>query len=321
MSKNGTGNSLASTLSSIKKPAYTFLAIVGSLTLATFEYFGLVSESMDLAYKVALGFGIVIIAVAYFKASRGGFWSVLLCFVFALSMLTSAFSGRAQISVQQEKNAQHNVDQKNKINTVFDNFNRAAKAAVEHQTIKDNNAIFLGQLDAVKQSEKIHANSTLTEQERYGPAISALAGLQIYILPSQFVTYISALFTLALFIATGVMARAGLSPTTQKPQGDQMFTNSQNIGDSVGNSSIRTKYANEEAELAVDAGIRKEGLTKVSQNDVQRLIQSFYKSEVGIKNERAAKLAKKKNAELSMDVTEHTGNVIDFIKRKLGVKK
>jgi hypothetical protein len=236
-------------------------------------------------------------------------------------MLTSAFSGRAQISVQQEKNAQHNVDQKNKINTVFNNFNVAAQLANDHKTIKDNNAIFLGQLEAVKQSDDIHAQSTLTEEERRAPAISALSGLGIQIKANQFVTYISALFTLALFVACGVLARAGLSPTTKKPQGDQMFTNSQYFGNSVGNSSIRTKYTNEEAELAVDAGIRKEGLTKVSQDDVQRLIQSFYKSEVGIKNERAAKLAKKKNAELSMDVTEHTGNVIDFIKRKFGVKK
>ena len=181
MSKNEIGSSLTDFFRSLIKPFYTVLAIVGSLTLATFEYFGLVSESMDLAYKVALGAGIVIIAVAYFKASRGGFFSVILCFFFALPMLTSAFSGRAQISVQQENDAQHNKKQQEKIDSASSNLDAAAKAAVKHETIKNNNAIFTGQLDAIKQSDEIYSNSTLTEEERYGPAISALSGLGIQI--------------------------------------------------------------------------------------------------------------------------------------------
>lgn len=321
MSDRGMRNSLTSTLSSIKKPTYTFLAIVGSLTLATFEYFGLVSESMDTAYKIALGFGIVIIAVAYFKASRGGFWSILLCVFFAPVMLTSAFSGRAQISVQQEKEAQFNKSQQTRINSADRDLSAAAKLAIDHKSIKDNNGIFTARLDAIKQAGEINSKSSLTTEERRAPALSALSGLGIRIKATDFETYISALFTLALFIAIGVMARAGLSPTTRKPQGDHIVADSQNIGDSVGDSAIRTKYTNEEAEVAVDAGIKKEGLTKVSQDDVQRLIQTFYKSNVGIKNERAAKLAKKKNAELSTEIVEHSENVIDFIKRKLGVKK
>lgn len=280
---------------------YTVAGIAGSCALAAFEYFGLVSESMETPYKVFLGLGIGVVSIAYFKASRGKFFSLLLCPFLALPMLTSSFSGRAQISVQQEKAAMQNIGIQQKLVNLESDLSDASKLAIEHKTIKNNNDIFNGRLTAIKELKEVSSHSTLTNDERYATALSALSGIGIDITASQFATYLSALFTLALFVSSGICARAGLSRHPSIPQGDQDVTipasSSGKNQDKV--KKMKTTYTDEEIKTAFNWKVASDSLSKMTNNDGHIAIKEFYHSDVSAGNDRVSKLVKEMNLKLS----------------------
>lgn len=295
-------------------PVFLSLAAVcGAATLAMFEYFGLVTDSMNSWYKFGLGLGVTVICIAYLYIARGKWYSAIpLSIIFGLYIFGGSFSGRSAVTTETEKQAQHAITQNVNANNLVAQFGTALESVNEHQTIKHNNQLFSDALEAVKLQQNQDA-PPLTINERRGDAVALLSRMNIHITAHEYEMLLTALFTLCLFIGTGTLSRAanarklsGNSWEGREPQGDQEVTNPDS-----GSQETKTKFTDEEIERAFDWDIasneRKDYTNKLGHD----AIKAFYKTESSAGNSRVAELVKKKKSELK-EMRKQNGSTSRF---------
>jgi hypothetical protein len=289
-SKQDSSKSLHSRYVEHKGLILTSAAIVGSLTLALFEYVGLVSDSMHGLYKVGIGLGTVIICLGYLVASRGTWRALPLCLVFAVYIFAGAFSGRTTVTVEAEKNAQHQIKQGKEKDEARKALLEAAKLANKHKTVKHNQEVYKGLANLSGDDEP---PPPITTDERRNSAVMVLSQLGIHTTSEVFETLLSALFTLCLFIAVGVLGRRGKEsgkiPDKQESQGEQQVTN----------PDKKTSFTDEEANRAVNKKISKERPSRINAAFVHDAIRTEFKTRSSVGNDRAQKIVTAKNKELA----------------------
>lgn len=287
----------------------TALAIIGALTLALFEYFGLVSDVMSNPYKIGLGAGVTIICIAYFVASRGSWKSLLLVPFFGLYIIAGAFSGRAGIAVQQEKQAQQ-IEQSNANKAaLISKVNEAIDLTITHATIKNNNDLYATARELVATP----TTTVLTTDERRAPAVAVLSELGLTLTPNAFETLLSALFTMSLFVAVGVLGKAGnarrISRGQQEHQGDQKVTNPD-----IDQQDKKLTYTDEELERAIDWDIELHDRKSYSIKLAHKAIKTFYRSDVSAGNTRVNAIVQRKKTELLSKKGDAKSNLWTVIK-------
>jgi hypothetical protein len=294
-SKQDSSKSLHSRYVEHKGLILTSAAIVGSLTLALFEYVGLVSDSMHGLYKVGIGLGTVIICLGYLVASRGTWRALPLCLVFAVYIFAGAFSGRTTVTVEAEKNAQHQIKQGKEKDEARKALLEAAKLANEHKTVKHNQEVYKGLANLSNDDDP---PPPITTDERRNSAVMVLAQLGIHTTSEVYETLLSAFFTLCLFIAVGVLGRrgkvSGISRDKQDIEGDQQVTHPENA-----NQDKRTSYTDEELETAIDYDIATNDRKDYTNELAHKAIKSYFKSDISGGKPRVAEIVKRKKKELA----------------------
>lgn len=195
-------------------------AIAGAATLAMFEYFGLVTDSMNSWYKFGLGLGVTVICIAYLYIARGKWYSAIpLSIIFGLYIFGGSFSGRSAITAETEKHAQFKATQAAETNNLKSRINEAIDLVIDHKTIKDNNELFATANTVINSKSDA---PPLTINERRGDAVALLSRLNIHITAHEYEMLLTALFTLCLFIGTGTLSRAANKRTNRTYAGSSM---------------------------------------------------------------------------------------------------
>lgn len=284
-------------------------AIAGAATLAMFEYFGLVTDSMNSWYKFGLGLGVTVICIAYLQIAKGHWLSaILLSSLFGLYIFGGSFSGRSAITAETEKHAQFKATQAAETNNLKSRINEAITLVIDHKTIKDNNDLFATANAVINSNQDA---PPLTINERRGDAVALLSRMNIHITAHEYEMLLTALFTLCLFIGTGTLSRAanarklsGNSQEGKETQGDQELARPEK----------KTSFTMEEAERAVNKKISKERPTKITNAFVHDAIRKEYKTTSSIGNDKAAALVKDKNKELA-EAKKLKGDFSGFVAR------
>lgn len=307
----------------IKPAILTFFAVIGYLTLARFEFFGLVSESMSDDYKVALGLGVVVICLAGFKASRGNAGGLLLCFFIGIYVCLGSFSGRVGITETAEVQASNTAALKTMLENQARVLQGAADAAERASTIQKNHSIFNQLNNSIAEYRNLNEQPTpLTTHDRRKGVVEFLSWIGISATPYQIELIINALFILVLFWGSSYLARAGKNsgnvPKIGNIEGNQNVSGSQKIGNDSG--TVKQSFSDVEIYRAVNVLIAENKLRSIKTKEVHEAIRKYFKCTNSIRNELAVEVAKAKNLELK-GVEQHKqystwGNVVNLFTRK-----